>query len=107
MDVNKWEIEFKKGFSKPFVLLSLSKNPNYPYGIIRSIKDHTNHRFEIAGPNIYPILKKMEKNGLIREIKNEKLDNKTYKVTESGKVFLTDLKVMMKDFVDVIEKMME
>lgn len=107
MDVNKWETEFKKGFSKPFVLLSLSKNPNYPYGIIRAIKDQTNRRFEIAGPNIYPILKKMKNSGFIREKADKESEKKIYEVTREGEEFLVSLKDTMKDFVEVIETMLK
>ena len=107
MDVNKWETEFKKGFSKPFVLLSLFKDPNYPYGIIKAIKEKTNKKFEIAGPNIYPILTKMEKMGLIKGEQDEESKRKTYTLTEEGKEFLISLKEKMKEFVEVIEIMLE
>ena len=107
MDVNKWETEFKKGFSKPFVLLSLFKEPNYPYGIIKAIKEKTNKKFEIAGPNIYPILTKMEKMGLIAGEQDEETKKKTYTLTNEGKVFLASLKESMKEFIEVIETMMK
>lgn len=71
-ELQKWEKEFKKGFSKPFVLLMLVKDPHYPYQIIREISEKTQGKFAIAGSNIYPILKTLEDDGFITHQKDEK-----------------------------------
>jgi DNA-binding PadR family transcriptional regulator len=59
-ELQKWETEFKRGFSKPFILLALDEKPNYPYQVIKTINRNTKGKISIAGSNIYPILKKME-----------------------------------------------
>lgn len=102
-DVEKWAEQFKKGFSNPFVLLSLSKTPNYPYGITKAVAEKTNGKFTIAGSNIYPILKKMEKMQLIVETQDQESDRKFYRLTSNGEVFLSSLKHVMKDFIEVIQ----
>ena len=107
MDVSKWETEFKKGFSKPFVLLSLSKTPNYPYGIIKAVNEKTRGKFAIAGSNIYPLLSKMEKMQLIIGKLDKKSDKKIYQLTEDGEEFLVSLKQVMVDFVETIQTMLE
>ena len=110
MDVEKWESEFKKGFSKPFALLSLANSPNYPYGIIKAIKNVTENKFEIAGSNIYPLLSQMEKDGLIAEeiedLGQEK-SRKTYRLTSSGEEFLALLKDAMINFTKIIQTMLD
>lgn len=105
--VTKWETEFKKGFSKPFVLLSLSEKPNYPYGVTKAINEKTKGKFSIAGSNIYPILSKMEKMNLISGKQDKESIKKNYQLTKEGREFLEILKDNMKDFVETIEKMLE
>ena len=107
MDVSKWETEFKKGFSKPFVLLSLSKTPNYPYGIIKAVNEKTRGKFAIAGSNIYPILSKMEKMQFIAGKQDKESGKKIYQLTEDGKEFLVSLQQVMFDFVETIQTMLE
>lgn len=105
--IAKWETEYKKGFSKPFVLLSLAKKPNYPYGVTKAINEKTNGKFAIAGSNIYPLLSKMEKMQLIIGKKDEKTERKIYQLTKEGEEFLISLKDTMKDFVETIQTMLE
>ena len=106
MDITKWETEFKKGFSKPFVLLSLSNTPNYPYGITKAVNKQTGGKFTIAGSNIYPLLSKMEKMKLIVGKQDKESDKKIYQLTEDGKEFLVSLKKVMTDFAEIIQIML-
>ncbi|MHA2245305.1 MAG: PadR family transcriptional regulator [Candidatus Hodarchaeales archaeon] len=107
MDVTKWETEFKKGFSKPFVLLSLSKAPNYPYGVTKAVNEKTGGKFTIAGSNIYPLLSQMEKMQFIIKKQEKESGKKIYQLTEDGKEFLVSLKQAMKDFVEIIKTMLD
>jgi DNA-binding PadR family transcriptional regulator len=107
LDLTKWETEFKKGFSKPFVLLSLSKTPNYPYGITKAVNEKTGGKFTIAGSNIYPLLSQMEKMQFITRKQDQESDKKIYQLTEDGEEFLTSLKQSMKEFVEIIQTMLD
>jgi PadR family transcriptional regulator PadR len=104
-ELQKWEKEFKKGFSKPFVLLMLAEDPHYPYQIIREISEKTQGKFAIAGSNIYPILKTLEDEGFITHLKDEKDQKKHYFLTNEGKDFLGLLGEIMGDFVEIIQDM--
>jgi DNA-binding PadR family transcriptional regulator len=109
--LDKWQTEFKKGFSKPLILLSLSKGENYPYPLTKRIKELTNGSISIAGSNIYPMLTNLEKEELIisHSIKITTKEGKTmkrniYKLTEAGKEFLEHLKPSIREFTEIIQK---
>jgi DNA-binding PadR family transcriptional regulator len=105
-ELSKWETEFKKGFAKPLILLILSEKPNYPYQITKLVSKNTKGKITIAGSNIYPILKSMEEEGLILGRKEE-TKKRVYTITDDGLVFLETLKHLMKEFVEVIQEMID
>ena len=100
--LQKWQTEFKKGFSKPLILLTLAEEQSYPYRLTRKISEKTKGQIIIAGSNIYPILKNQEDEGLIQGIKDEKTGRKLYHLTEEGQEFLKLLKSSMKEFCENI-----
>ena len=106
-EIQKWETEFKKGFSKPFILLTLAERPNYPYQVTKTIIGRTKGQIAIAGSNIYPILKTLEDNELILGQKDEKSKKRIYSLTEKGKEFLIPLLQSMKEFTQVVQEMIE
>lgn len=103
----KWETEFKRGFSKPFILLSLADKPNYPYQIIKSINRNTKGKISIAGSNIYPILRNLEDLGLITNEKDSNSLKRIYSLSEKGEQFLADLKFIMDNFMKIIQTMID
>jgi DNA-binding PadR family transcriptional regulator len=109
-ELQKWETEFKKGFSKPFVLFSLAERPNYPYQVTKAVLGQTKGQFSIAGSNIYPILKKLSDDGFISfQIKVDKdgSEKKVYSLTTKGKDFLILLKRTMKEFTGIVQEMID
>jgi len=109
-ELQKWETEFKKGFSKPFVLFSLAERPNYPYQVTKAILGQTKGQFSIAGSNIYPILKKLTDDELIIfQIQQDKdgSEKKVYSLTSKGKNFLILLKQAMKEFTVIVQEMID
>ncbi|MFX0123460.1 MAG: PadR family transcriptional regulator [Candidatus Hodarchaeota archaeon] len=113
----KWTTEYKKGFSKPFILLTLAKKTNYPYSLTREINSLTKGQIAITGSNIYPILKDLVDEGLINKEKVEKPsksgDNakkqyrSVYSLTKNGEELIIDLKRSLKEFVDIITDFIE
>ncbi|MFX0124599.1 MAG: PadR family transcriptional regulator [Candidatus Hodarchaeota archaeon] len=104
-ELQKWETEFKKGFSKPFILLILAEKPNYPYQVTKTIVGRTKGQIAIAGSNIYPILKTLEDSGLILGEKDENSKKRMYSLTEKGKEFLIPLLQSMKEFTQIVQEM--
>ncbi|MFW9903672.1 MAG: PadR family transcriptional regulator [Candidatus Thorarchaeota archaeon] len=113
----KWTTEYKKGFTKPFILLTLTKRSNYPYSLTREINSLTKGQIAITGSNIYPILKDLVDEGLVKKekvVKPSKSDDNArkqfrsvYSLTKSGEDLIVDLKRSLKEFVDIITDFIE
>ncbi|UCG03390.1 MAG: PadR family transcriptional regulator [Candidatus Heimdallarchaeota archaeon] len=113
----KWTTEYKKGFAKPFILLSLAKKTNYPYSLTREINSLTKGQIAITGSNIYPILKDLVDEGLINKEKVPKPSKRSdtakkqyrseYSLTKEGEELIVDLKQSLKEFVDIITDFIE
>ena len=100
--IERWSIEFKKGFAKPMILLSLKQKENYPYSLTREINAKTLGAINIAGSNIYPLLSGMKKQGLITSTKSIEQNRTIYKLTESGENYLETLQKEIFDFLTMI-----
>ena len=111
--LSKWQVEFKKGFSKPLILASLAKKPNYPYNLTREISARTKGQIVIAGSNIYPILKNLQDEGLIIGERSGPNPNETlgkskgptrtiYSITDNGRTFLDELGNSIDEFFGII-----
>ncbi len=113
----KWVTEYKKGFSKPIILLALAKKENYPYNLTREITEKTKGHIAIAGSNIYPILKNLVNEGLIQKEKvakptksensSKKQFRSVYSLTTAGEELLEDLKGSLKEFIGIMHELIE
>ena len=113
----KWTTEYKKGFAKPFILLTLAKKSNYPYSLTREINSLTKGQIAFTGSSIYPILKDLMDEKLVekeRVIKPSKSDENAkkqlrsmYSLTKNGEDLIIDLKRSLREFVDIITDFIE
>ena len=62
--------------TEPLVLTILRNGENYGYEIIQSVHRLSGGRLEWSGPMLYPLLKRMERDGLIQS---------EWKLTERGR----------------------
>lgn len=62
--------------TKPLVLTILRRGENYGYQIIQSARKLSGGKLEWSEPMLYPLLKRMERDGLIRS---------EWKLTENGR----------------------
>ena len=94
----KWTTEFKKGYSKPLILFTLSKvEKSYAYLLTKKILELTKGEISIAGSNIYPMLSRLETDELIASQTDES-DRKFYTLTEKGREFLESLETEIQKF---------
>jgi DNA-binding PadR family transcriptional regulator len=114
--LQKWETEFKKGFAKPFILLTLAKKPNYAYSLTKDINVNTNGQISITVSSIYPILKDLQDDQLIegkkepkptKQSKSQSIDKKpqlrtVYSLTSKGKQLLNSLSKSLEEFSKII-----
>ncbi len=62
--------------TKPMILAILRRGENYGYQIIQSVRKVSGGKLDWSEPMLYPVLKRMEKEGLVRS---------QWKQTESGR----------------------
>lgn len=75
-----------------FYILLCLKKPNHGYGIVQTVEKLTDGAIKLAPGTMYGSLSKMEKDGLIRFLKEED-KRKIYQITELGtEVLQTELK---------------
>jgi DNA-binding PadR family transcriptional regulator len=96
--LQKWQREYKKGYSKPLILFTLATvEKSYPFPLTEKLRELTNGQISIMGSNIYPLLSKLEEEELIIYHKDES-DRKVYQLSEKGKNFLIDLGLTIQEF---------
>ena len=66
-----------------FYILLCLKKPNHGYGIVQTVEKITDGSIKLAPGTMYGSLSKMEKDGVIRFIKEED-KRKIYEITELG-----------------------
>lgn len=76
-----------RGHLRYFILKALSKKKMHGYAIIESCYAATNKEWKPSFGSLYPMLKKLEKNGLIKSSveKHGKRVLKVYSITKKGK----------------------
>ncbi len=96
--LQKWQREYKKGYSKPLILFTLAKvEKSYPFPLTEKLKELTKGQISIVGSNIYPLLSKLEEEELIVFQKDDS-DRKVYQLSEKGKEFLRILGLTIQEF---------
>lgn len=75
-----------------FYILFCLRRPNHGYGIVQAVEQLTEGAVRLAPGTMYGSLSKMEKDGLIRFLREEE-KRKIYQITELGREVLdTELK---------------
>ncbi|MFX0067086.1 MAG: PadR family transcriptional regulator [Candidatus Hermodarchaeota archaeon] len=99
--LDKWVQAYRKGFIKPVILLILSDGESYPYRLTKQVPERTANHLSIKTSNIYPVLKDLEKDGLIKEMRVEMESKRLrvyYSLTKEGKSFLDELRMSLNEF---------
>jgi DNA-binding PadR family transcriptional regulator len=105
----------QKGILTMYLLYSLQKKPKSGYEIISEIKEKTEGTWVPSKGTIYPLLRQLEKGGLIKVKTIEKRSKNIFKITPKGKKIILNTKKqgesMMKKFmkfrnliIDMIEE---
>ena len=107
-ELKRLELEYKKGFAKPLILLMLAEKENYSYALAKKIIEKTSGKISIAVPNIYPILKSLKKSGYIQEMKSKDQSTRIfYKVTELGYTLLDELTESLQQFLMIFNGLID
>jgi PadR family transcriptional regulator PadR len=73
--------------TKPLVLAILKRGENYGYQIIQSVRRLSGGKLEWSEPMLYPLLKRMERDGLIRsewKLTENKRFRRYFRLTDKG-----------------------
>jgi PadR family transcriptional regulator len=73
--------------TKPLVLAILRRGENYGYQIIQSVRELSGGKLEWSEPMLYPLLKRMERDGLIRsewKLTENNRFRRYFRLTEQG-----------------------
>jgi len=85
--VARWKEQMKKGYLKLAVLFALTRRPTHGYEMIKRIRELTLGFLTPKAGALYPTLKKLEENGLIKgkwKIQGKR-KVKVYEITPKGK----------------------
>ena len=99
------ETEMKRGFLQ-FLVLSLLEKDSYGYAIVRTCRDLG---YEIEENTLYPLLRRLEKKGLIQgkwELSEER-PRKFYAVTGAGREMREQLLGIWKKQDEIIKHFLE
>lgn len=89
----------------PIILSVLSEGENYGYAIIKQVKALSQGKLEWSEPMLYPVLHRLEKQGLILaqwRILDNGRKRRYYAITAEGRAALVDKK---QEWVDMIQTM--
>lgn len=70
-----------------FYILFCLREPNHGYGIVQKVKELTDGEIVLAPGTMYGSLSKMEKDGIIRFVREEE-KRKLYEITDLGREVL-------------------
>jgi len=92
----------QRGILTIYLLYSLKKKPKSGYELISEIKEKTEETWVPSKGTIYPLLKQLEKGGLIKVKTTEKRSKNIFEITSKGKKMILNSKKqgenMMKKF---------
>lgn len=86
---DKYERQMKKGVLDMLVLKLLESEPRYGYQIIQELKDKSGDVFSLKDGTLYPILYRLEDDGLVvsrwSEAVGKQVQRKYYEITQTGR----------------------
>ncbi len=95
-----------KGTLSPIILKLLSENKRmYGYEITRKVKEITDGKIELTFGAIYPVLHKLEKDGLVKT-ESAVANNRNriyYSLTEKGKSTASERIAELKEFLEAMK----
>lgn len=109
--MNRYEQQFKKGVLEMLVLQRIAFNSTYGYDLRIQLKELSGGLFQLKEGTLYPVLYRLEDDGLIFSApKMEKTgykEKKYYSITEKGKQLLILLKGYWEEFSKAVTFIME
>ena len=99
-----------KHFNEALILSALKSGPKHGYQLALDIEERSGSRFGFKHGTLYPILHKLEKEGLIEGAwsdEGQRGKRKRYQLTRDGKDYLRDLRLSWTSLLDRFMEMIE
>ncbi|MCM1064471.1 MAG: PadR family transcriptional regulator [Eubacterium sp.] len=107
----KYEQQMKKGVLEMLVLRLLSEKEKYGYQLICELRDKSDDMFLLKEGTLYPILYRMEDDGLVvsrwSEPKGREVSRKYYGITAEGRDTLEQLQALWGRFSEKVDHIMK
>lgn len=107
----RYERQLKKGVSEIIVLKMIAREPTYGYQLLSDIDRMSDGLFKMKEGTLYPILYRLEDDGMIRSEwsipKDKDVSKKYYVITPQGKETLRELIALWNKFDHVVGQMLE
>ncbi len=92
MDLNNWQTQLRKGLLEIVVLNLLVHRDYHGYEMVQALR--STDGLKIREGNIYPILSRLQIDGLVRsyeQASNQGPPRKYFKLTDKGKNYITQM----------------
>lgn len=100
--------ELMAASTRPLILTILKRGESYGYQIIQDVKELSGGSLEWSDGMLYPVLHKMEKDGLVQsrwEVSDEGRRRKYYSITDAGRKELATAKQEWLSVHQVLQKL--
>jgi DNA-binding PadR family transcriptional regulator len=94
----------QKGILTIYLLFSLKRKPKSGYELLSEIKEKTEGAWIPSKGTIYPLLKQLQKGGLIKVKTKEKRSKKIFEITLKGKKMIFNTKKQGENMMKIIMK---
>lgn len=106
----KYEQQMKKGVLEMLVLRLLFQQEKYGYQLICELREQSDDMFLLKEGTLYPILYRMEDDGLVvsrwSEPKGKEVSRKYYSITAEGRETLGELQALWNRFSEKVNNIM-
>lgn len=107
----KYEQQMKKGVLEMLVLQLLSEREKYGYQLICELREQSDDMFLLKEGTLYPILYRMEDDGLVvskwSEPRGKEVSRKYYSITAEGSETLGQLRALWDRFSEKVDSIMK
>ncbi|MGN0978230.1 MAG: PadR family transcriptional regulator [Faecousia sp.] len=103
--------QLKKGVLEMLVLKLICAEPTYGYALLSKLKERSNGRVVLKEGTLYPILYRLEDDGMIRAAwsqgEGRKAPKKLYEATEAGREENLRRQILWRDFEETVDGFLE
>ncbi len=100
--------ELMAASTRPLILTILKRGESYGYQIIQDVKELSGGTLEWSDGMLYPVLHKLEKDGLVQsrwDVSEEGRRRKYYAITDAGREELAEAKQQWLSVHEVLQKL--